>query len=333
MHKWSHSLYNYLIPQAIQQELLFPNSVELVQRITSGLSGAMIWRGISVHGPVALRCWPKAHPSYERLLAIHFAMQEARAAELDFVPSLYRNREGQSITRDGMRLWELTQWCAGVADYGDYPSGPRLQAAMHALAQLHNAWSRSSSALAVSPTVIDRSQRLEAWCKSLPRLTNQPRADAQMRMLADDTLRQLAIQGPRHLEALNSIAAEPVATHFVLRDIWSEHVLFTDEKVTGMIDFGAARVDEPATDVARLLGSLEPIDQQRWCAGLEYYLRSNPAVNRHRVQILGNAATLLSALQWLEWLVLEPREFETSRPKLLARWRGLLNRLSLLPKI
>ncbi|MEZ6080883.1 MAG: phosphotransferase [Pirellulaceae bacterium] len=51
----------------------------------------------------------------------------------------------------------------------------------------------------------------------------------------------LGSHGPQLLPQLASSRDQPVALHFVLRDVWSDHVLFTDDRVTGIIDFGAAR--------------------------------------------------------------------------------------------
>ena len=39
-------------------------------------------------------------------------------------------------------------------------------------------------------------------------------------------------------------------------DLWHDHVLFSGEEVTGLIDFDAMKIDSRALDLARLLGSL-----------------------------------------------------------------------------
>jgi Ser/Thr protein kinase RdoA (MazF antagonist) len=65
--------------------------------------------------------------------------------------------------------------------------------------------------------------------------------------LAPDLERQLAAHVDR-----------PVPLQPALRDILDEHVLFVGDQVTGIIDFGAMRIESVAGDIARLLGSLVP---------------------------------------------------------------------------
>lgn len=224
----------------------------------------------------------------------------------------------------------------GRSDYQEAASITRLQAALQQLANLHNVWEHSTSvAAAPSPTLDQRYQRLQSCLSELPRQLawgslnpslSQPRFCPQMIILASETLRLLAERGPALLTAADQLRGQAVKLHFVIRDIWSDHVLFTGDQVTGIIDFGAARIDEPATDVARLLGSLEPVDPLRWHMGWDYYQQINGQVDLRRVQLLDRLATLLSAVQWLEWLVLKPRQFPAPVSSLVSRWQKLIVR-------
>ena len=151
---------------------------------------------------------------------------------------------------------------------------------------------------------------------------------AAVDMLAQQTLMHVALLGPELLQELIKVQSIPVPLHFVLRDVWSDHILFSEDRVTGIIDFGAVRVDEPATDVARLLGSLEPLDAARWLVGWQTYHAENPHVDLDRVRLLDRVGTLLAAVQWLQWLVIEPRQFDVPLQHLLTRWQRLLQRLA-----
>ena len=72
----------------------------------------------------------------------------------------------------------------------------------------------------------------------------------------------------------------------VLRDVWGDHVLFAEQgaaRVAAIVDFHAAGVDVPATDIARLLGSwLPPAGRgprpvvDRWPEALPAYERIRP---------------------------------------------------------
>ncbi len=322
----------YSIPETILQELVAPNSLSLGPMASGGLSGAQIWQCQSPQGPVALRCWPTAHPTRQRLNEIHAAMCAARQTELTFVPALTKNRHGGSFTSDGRHLWEVTQWMPGKADYLAEPSPQRLQAALQALAKLHLAWRETpqpATPAGRSPAAIERRQKLEHCLQQLHYWKLQPLDDSPHCRLARRTLQHLAACGPQLLHQLTSSLDQQVALHFVLRDVWSDHVLFSGDRVSGIIDYGAARVDEPATDVARLLGSLEPFDQRQWLIGWDAYHAVNPHVDLERVRLLDRVGTLLSAVQWLQWLVLQPRQFDATTTQLVERWQRLLHRLEL----
>jgi hypothetical protein len=48
----------------------------------------------------------------------------------------------------------------------------------------------------------------------------------------------------------------PVPLQPCLCDSWHDHVLFESDAVTGLIDYGSAKIDHVAVDLARMLGSL-----------------------------------------------------------------------------
>ncbi len=257
-------------------------------------------------------------------------MVRARRAGILFVPELYSTRDGQTIAVASDRLWELSSWLPGSADYLQARSDERLRNAMHALAQLHRAWS-SQACVAPSPTVVDRIERLRHW-QQTGLLADHFASYASNRLeaaLIRDTVFHLKSSAPRLQSCLQEASRQRVQIHPVLRDVWSDHILFSENTVTGIVDYGAVRVDEPATDVARLLGSLEPDDQQRWTSGLQYYREeSGSTLDPDRVGLLDRVATLLSAAQWMDWLTIERLQFDVPASQLFARWEGFLARLA-----
>ena len=90
------------------------------------------------------------------------------------------------------------------------------------------------------------------------------------------TVRMLHARGPQLLEELRTASEVRVTLHPVLRDIWSDHVLFQGEQVSGIIDFGTVRMDEPAADLARMLGSLHPFEEEVRLGAIEAYNRQRP---------------------------------------------------------
>ena len=96
-----------------------------------------------------------------------------------------------------------------------------------------------------------------------------------------------------------------------IRDVWHDHVIFMDEEVAGIVDFGALRPDTAAADISRLLGSLVDDDPHGWKAGLAAYggVRALTLDELALVEALDRASVLLSPLQWIEWLYVEQRHF------------------------
>ncbi len=117
---------------------------------------------------------------------------------------------------------------------------------------------------------------------------------------------------PRLLELLERASQNRLPLQPCIRDVWHDHVLFTNERVTGLIDFGALRDDHIATDIARLLGSLVRDDQAGWVAGLSAYeqLRPLTPLDRQLVTVYDQSGVLLSAMNWLQWLFIDGRRFD-----------------------
>ncbi len=338
------------IPHIVHGELLAANGCEPVRQIQGGMSGATVWECTNAaRVSTCLRGWPASHPTRERLTEIHQHLQLLTEANVNFTPELHYSRHGSSITFDGQRLWELTSWLPGHANYCSAPNHAKLVQAMQAIAKVHQVWCASSekssgiTAKVGSPTLVDRAKRLDAWHHRMGERTRLVRqtADTVERQLVSDTFELLNAWAAPLKKGLQRLADDRVAHHFVLRDIWSEHLLFTEDQVTGIIDFGACRFDEPTTDLVRLLGSIEPHHEDRRREGLEIYNRCRRTLGNNstcansafeelsweRFEILDQTATLLSALQWLEWLIIDERPFEQPRWQLLDRWRAFVNRL------
>jgi Ser/Thr protein kinase RdoA (MazF antagonist) len=113
-----------------------------------------------------------------------------------------------------------------------------------------------------------------------------------------------------------------------LRDIWHDHVLFTRDRVTGLVDFGALRDECVVGDVARLLASLVRGDQAAWELGLTAYQQHYPldCVQQDLLVVFHHTTALLSGMNWLRWIYLEGRVFDWP-DRILARIDEHLNDL------
>lgn len=113
-----------------------------------------------------------------------------------------------------------------------------------------------------------------------------------------------------------------------LRDIWHDHVLFTGEEVTGMIDYGGMDIDTPATDIARLLGSLVADDEAGWSTGLTAYADVRPLSSDEilAAKALDTSGTILAGCNWLRWIYVDGRSFE-DRAQVAGRFRRIVERV------
>src|SRR5262245_33352848 len=249
----------------------------LVRRIeplgnAGGWSGSQLWRvEIALRGvpggpnspDFCLRRWPREHPSREQLEFTHLTLHRAASAGLSYIPAPLRTASGQSHVEHGGHLWELTPWMPGVADYRAHPARARLRAAFQALARFHSA-TGDAATNGRAPAFAERLARVaELQNEQLASLTAAVRCGQGADL--DQRAGRLIELAPPWLNALEmplQIAArEPLPLQPAIRDLHHDHVLFTGDEVTGLIDFGALRIDTPLTDVARLLGSLASDDQ------------------------------------------------------------------------
>jgi Ser/Thr protein kinase RdoA (MazF antagonist) len=97
-----------------------------------------------------------------------------------------------------------------------------------------------------------------------------------------------------------------------LCDIWHDHVLFTGAAVTGIIDYGGAKFDHVAVDLARLLGSTAEDDPALTAEGMNAYkrLRSLSLEEQQLVRLLDRTGALIGLANWLKWLFYERKTFE-----------------------
>jgi homoserine kinase type II len=133
---------------------------------------------------------------------------------------------------------------------------------------------------------------------------------------------------------LKPFAEIPLPLQVCIRDVWHDHVLFEGDRVTGIVDFGAIEVDTPATDIARLLGSLVGDEEAGWQAGLEAYAQVRPLtlIERKAVQALDAAGTILAGCNWIRWIYIDGREFD-DWAQIVNRFEDVLTRARRLAKL
>jgi homoserine kinase type II len=295
-----------------------------------GFSGAALWRIDAAAGPLCLRAWPP-HETWPRLLFRQSLMTQARQQGLTFVPAVYATLDRATVVEQRGRLWELTEWMPGRADYSEAPSPARLEAACTALAQLHTIWKANAGEPAVCPAVERRLEFVAQWRQLLRSGWRPVTSDDPLRPLVERAWRRLPLAVERVPQRLQRWIGASQRRQPCLCDVWHDHLLFMGDRLTGLIDYGAAKVDHVAVDLARMLGSLVKDDADAWRAALASYRRFAPldADEEELAHALDETGTVLGVANWLRWLYEEKRP--SPDPTAVARrFAELVERLEVL---
>lgn len=273
----------------------------------SGFSGALVFQVSTKANLYALRRWPNPGLVSERIRELHRFLRFVYDAGVTEVAVPLAGKAGSLIEHDGYR-WQLEPWKRGVALFLKLPTDLRLESAMRCLARLHVVAARYEptaggrewfcrALAAPSPSVSERLSRLAACDAN--RLRVLLSAD---RSRKEQIIRWFEWVAPTVRRELASVASTPLLLHPCLRDIWSEHVLYTAQVVSGIIDPSATRTENVACDLSRLLGSFLPEGGERWESALAAYSDVRPLSmdERRLVRILDRSGVLLSTLHWVE---------------------------------
>ena len=305
-----------------------------------GFSGARFWRVGTLRGDFCLRRWPPEYPREEDLAFIHAVLRHVSHAGFAAAAVPIANSSGKTHLDHSGYLWEVAPWMPGQADFNERPTELRLAAAMQCLAQFHQATEgfaeMSSRPPQPSPAVGRRRQILREWLTGRTReleqaLTRNPDWP-EMTPRVEKLLRLFPQWAPFVDEALAPFTEMPVRLQPCIRDVWHDHLLFTGDMVTGLIDFGSMGLESVACDVARLLGSLAGSSPRLWRVGMDAYcrIRGLSSVELGLVPALDASAVLLGALNWAAWVMLEKRGFEDPLA-VLRRMDLLIGRLEATP--
>jgi len=279
-----------------------------------GWSGSRLWRVVDAsRRELCLRQWPTEHPTAQTLRWIHSILLRV-APQLPLVACPLRTASGESFVAHTGHFWELTRWLPGQADFHANPNRARLRAAMQVLARFHQLTSaQAAREVACPPAVLDRRRQYEVWRhggfaaieRSLPLRLNSEIDAVATRML---TLARKMIESSPVWHSLDTSIQLPLQP--AIRDVHHDHLLFTGDEVTGLIDFGAMRIDTPLTDVARLVGSLACDVQQERDFAFDAYSERRPLseADRNLIDVLDKSSLILGGLNWLKWLYVERRD-------------------------
>jgi aminoglycoside phosphotransferase len=238
--------------------------------VAPGFSGARVWRGTAPDAPpVALKEWPEG-VSAERVARVHRWL--GRAAHLAFVPKV------RAFAFVAGRAFEVCDWMPGAPALA--PTDAQFAAACEALGALHAAW-ESERTFGPCPAVLRRLEVLRA----LP-----PARDSLLEQVRDAVRARVPVL-LRELEPWERVA---VPLQPCVRDPRAADVLFEGDRVSGIVDFGAADVDSPAADLARYVADVSPARVE--CALRAYREAGAPA---ELVRALARTGAACALAGWL----------------------------------
>lgn len=232
------------------------------------------------------------------------------------------------------RLWELATWMPGgpVAR----PTDEQIRTALATVARIHASARRMPGEVPRAGPAPAHGRRIAAARRVLEQGWHAlPAAAPGAGPLAAAVAARVAAAAPllanggvrRALERI--AAADPVVVPLfpVVRDLRVDHLLFTGRErdrdaIGGVIDFHAAGIDTPATDLARLLaGWGDSVDcggergfGQGWEQTLRWYDDVSPLsdIELQLVPWLAATAVVFGLDQWFRWVLVEWREFSGS---------------------
>ena len=293
-----------------------------------GYSGARLWRYPSRNGLMVLRGWPPHGPDRRHLEQIHRWL--TRAAGLGFIPSPIADISGQTLQRDEGTFYEVAPWLPGEPDRSRPPAPARLRSAFSSLAAFHIRFS-SERHEGFSQGLKHRHESLvqliEGGLDTLDRaIQSTPSSCEPLTQVTARRWVELArTVAPRLLDPLRISSGRFITLQPCLRDARPDHFLFEDDRLTGLVDFGAMGDDCVAGDLARLMNDWLDDDSPARIEALDAYERVRPldTAEASFIDVFESSLALLIGEHWVRWHFLEGRRFDDPRAVTRGIARGL----------
>lgn len=296
-----------------------------------GFSGASLYavEHLATGRRFVLKRFP-ASATIDRCIWVHALMRQLRAAGIDVVPEV-TDRPGATgesrtflVDHQG-GPWELVAFMPGRAT--ERPTAGQAAAAVQSLARLHvaaAAWIDGGQTHGLAPGVIRRREQARQllalpWRQRRAAIAGD--ADPVVVAIFEQAIDVFESRGgTRTLEAIVAAESGALPLQPVLRDVWSDHVLFDEDggRVTGIVDYHAAAIDTPATDLARLLGSWSLAGErcelpllEAWRDAIDAYEEVRPLApaERRLIPWLHATGVVLGLDNWFRWTLDEGRTF------------------------
>jgi Ser/Thr protein kinase RdoA (MazF antagonist) len=278
-----------------------------------GFSGAEFWK-ITI-GPTeyCLRRWPHSKPTRSQADVIYSTLEYVRQHSDLPLAFPIQTVHGEPMCRADDANWELSLWMSGNPIAETEINDDQLRAAARALAEFHNTTSSLSQQQRASPAIEFRCTMIDRlWATQLEQL----QATQDLSGVVDTGIKKMLLQQFRYQahalrQQLELVRSVPVLQIPIFGDIWSDHVLFNNDEVSAILDFGAMKVESPCLDIARLFGSYADYSAEALRRGISYYseFRELNDLELGLIELYDRGYVLLAGIQWLIWVELEQRVF------------------------
>jgi len=238
-----------------------------------GLSGARLWLGHADGEPAFVSKRYPASVTGVSLGEVQVQMLAAKQAAGEIVPTVMPNADGQLWTAHSGRVWDVQTYRPGTPSRG---SAAQVEAGLDLIRRLHATWAHHGTVMRQPPGVAARLRVLRSW-----KPANRPNAVSEL-------LRQHQAEFVEQLQVQQGV---PCNCHWIHGDLHAQHLLFTKEGLTGVIDFAAGRVDLPAFDAIRWLTDVCPMSLHLW---------RDQSLDFRQLRLLAGAGVLASLVRWCD---------------------------------
>jgi Ser/Thr protein kinase RdoA (MazF antagonist) len=206
----------------------------------------------------------------------------------------------------GDHLWTLSKWVPGEPLQSGDVTYDCLIGYVKQLAALHRLTRQLQHNRALSSGLIERRNLLVGIQDDLSRIATVCSHHPLRNELAQFIIK-CSERARIWLPTIDRLANRECECHWILRDLWRDNLLVDgNNRWIHTVDVGASRVDWPAFDFVRLVGSLlQPGDEDRdhidWQNLLDAYNAINPYSDMPQakdLQTIHEASTAISIIFW-----------------------------------
>jgi Ser/Thr protein kinase RdoA (MazF antagonist) len=289
----------------------------MVKAVSGGFSRNRVWNVRLADFPIephySLRFWNDQTYSLQRLkdiLSFHKILKDKQIV----VPEPKRWLNNEFVVSGEGGFWTIEEWLPGESLDGiEAVSDELLDQVVACISALHRAGREIGVTTRRSKGVqerIDRIERLKSKVADptpgdlMQYFVGTPHIDS-IKIGFETAHRFVQDQASVWVRLLNSIQDLPPECHWVMRDLWRENILIAHGRISGIIDFGASRIDWPILELVRCASSFLLPNDPRWQSFLDSYALNLPtkeSVSLELVLQLDQVATALSLIYWYEQL-------------------------------